>query len=122
DDGDSRTPGQNPFSLLDLRQRTQILTLSELHILSPTIVNEFTAGFSRSHYSVLLPVSVQPSGVQSFVSGLPIGQFKIGGVATAAVASDAPRAALLALLAGGMVRPRLDEAATEPDPEPGLAA
>ena len=87
DDGDSRTPGQNPFSLLDLRQRTQILTLSELHILSPTIVNEFTAGFSRSHYSVLLPVSVQPSGVQSFVSGLPIGQFKIGGGATAGAAA-----------------------------------
>jgi hypothetical protein len=79
DDGDSTTPGQNPFSLSVLRQRTQILTLSELHVISPSVVNDFTAGLSRVHYGVSLPVSIQPSGVEPFVKGLPIGQIKIGG-------------------------------------------
>src|SRR5207247_10810661 len=73
DDGDSTTPEQNPFSLSLLRQRTQILTLSELHVISPSVVNDFTAGLSRVHYGVMLPVSIQPSGVEPFVKGLPIG-------------------------------------------------
>src|SRR3989475_3408280 len=79
DDGDSTTPGQNPFSLSMLKQRTQILTLSELHVISPSVVNDFTAGLSRVHYGVMLPVSIQPLGVEPFVKGLPIGQIKIGG-------------------------------------------
>jgi len=79
DDGDSTTPGQNPFSLSLLKQRTQILTFSELHVISPSVVNDFTAGLSRVHYGVKLPVSIQPPGVEPFVKGLPIGQIKIGG-------------------------------------------
>src|SRR2546430_30217 len=49
DDGDSTTSGQNPFSLSMLKQRTQILTLSELHVISPSVVNDFTAGLLAGH-------------------------------------------------------------------------
>src|SRR2546427_3373876 len=79
DDGDSTMPGQNPCNLNMLKQRTQILTLSELHVISPSVVNDFTAGLSRVHYGVMLPLSIRPPGVEPFVKGLPIGQIKIGG-------------------------------------------
>ena len=87
DDGISTTPQANPFSLVVLPIRTQILTLAEVHIFSPNVVNSFTAGFSRVNYLITLPISIQPPGVESFVTGIPVGQFKIGGGTTAGVAA-----------------------------------
>src|SRR5207247_8866076 len=45
----------------------------------PRVVNDATAGPSRVDYGVMLPVSIQASGVEACVKGLPIGQIKIGG-------------------------------------------
>ena len=47
DYGDNVGTGQNPFSLVNNSERAQILSLSDTHIFSPTMVNNFTAGFSR---------------------------------------------------------------------------
>ena len=90
DDGESNTPGQNPFSLLLVKQRTQIASVSETHIFSPNVVNNFTAGFARPNFRVVLPVSIHPAGVEPFVLGSSIGQIKIGGGATVGAAGLTP--------------------------------
>lgn len=79
DDGASVTPGDNPYTVSTATLRTQILSLTETHIISPTIVNSFTAGYSRPKLRLLLPVTVVPAGTESFVTGLPLGQIKVGG-------------------------------------------
>ena len=79
DDGDSVQPQQNPLSTLTLAQRTQLLSLSEVHIFSPNVVNNFTAGFSRAHWRFQYSVSVTPSGAAPLLPGKPNGQLNIGG-------------------------------------------
>ena len=81
DDGLLQTPQDNPFSLQALQNRAQVVSLSEIHIFSPSIVNSFTAGFSRVNYFNQLPVGVRPSGANPLVSDdlHDIAQIKIGG-------------------------------------------
>lgn len=79
DDGVSVTPGQNPLSVLNLIQRVQVLSLNEIHVFSPNVVNTFTAGYSRAWWRFQYGVSATPPGVQSFVAGKPPGQLNIGG-------------------------------------------
>jgi len=81
DQGDNVGTGQNPFSLVSNSEKAQVLNLSETHIFSPTIVNNFTAGFSRVWFRYFYSVSVAPAGVQPFVVGKPLGQINIGGAA-----------------------------------------
>ena len=83
DDGDVINPGDNPFSLQTLRSRTQLISLSETHIFSSNVVNMFTAGFARVYFRIYLPVAVKPAGLEPIVAGQLLGQFKIGGGATA---------------------------------------
>ena len=78
DDGEVVTPGANPYSLILNATTVQVLTLMETHVFSASVVNTFTAGYSRPTLTSLLPVAVQPPGVQSFVAGLPLGQIRIG--------------------------------------------
>jgi hypothetical protein len=79
DDGASVTPGQNPLSVLNLIQRVQVLNLTHIHVFSPTVLNTFTAGYSRAWWRFQYGVSTTPPGVQSFVAGKPPGQLNIGG-------------------------------------------
>ncbi len=79
DDGESVTPGANPYSLLSALLRTQLLSLGETRIFSANIVNTFTAGYARPNLHVILPVSIQPSGTKPFVTGSQLGQLRIGG-------------------------------------------
>src|SRR3989449_6147739 len=79
DVGDNVGTGQNPFSLVNNSERAQVLSLSDTHIFSPTMVNNFTAGFSRVWFRYFYSVSVSPAGVQPFVFGKPPGQINIGG-------------------------------------------
>ena len=79
DDGATLNPGANPFSLLTLASRTQVLSLGEIHVVSPNVVNNFTAGYSRAWYRFQYSVTVAPAGVTPFLSGKPIGQLNIGG-------------------------------------------
>src|SRR5206468_3626278 len=73
DVGDNVGTGQNPFSLVNNSERAQVLSLSDTHIFSPTMVNNFTAGFSRVWFRYFYSVSVSPAGVQPFVVGKPPG-------------------------------------------------
>ena len=79
DDGVSTTPGQNPFQIQDIIQRIQLLSLTHIHVFSPTVINTFTAGYSRAWYRFLYSVSVTPPGVEPWVLGKPAGQIQIGG-------------------------------------------
>src|SRR5712692_8086262 len=79
DDGDNVGTGQNPFSLVNNLERAQVLSLSETHVFSPSMVNNFTAGFSRVWFRYFYSVSVSPAGVEPFVVGKPPGQINIGG-------------------------------------------
>ncbi len=79
DYGDNVGTGQNPFSLVNNSERAQVLSLADTHIFSPTMVNNFTAGFSRVWFRYFYSVSISPPGVQPFVVGKPPGQINIGG-------------------------------------------
>src|SRR5262249_8260821 len=52
DDGDSLTPSANPLFAQGLRLRSHVLTLQESHVVSPRVLNTFTAGFSRAEYNI----------------------------------------------------------------------
>src|SRR5207247_11315901 len=66
--------------LVNNAQRADVLSLSDTHIFSPTMVNNFTAGFSRVWFRYFYSVSIStPPGVQPFVVGKPVGQINIGG-------------------------------------------
>ncbi len=81
DDGESITTGNNPYSQLANSLRTQVLTLTETHIFSSSVVNSFTTGFSRPNLTVLCPTAVTIPGANTLIAGLPpnyMAQIKIG--------------------------------------------
>ncbi len=79
DDGDNVGTGQNPFSLVTNLEKAQVVSLGEVHVFSPNMVNNFTAGFSRVWYRYFYSVSISPPGVEPYVAGRPPGQISIGG-------------------------------------------
>ena len=79
DDGTNDATGQNPFSLVTNAEKAQVFSLSETHIFSPTIVNNFTVGASRVWFRYVYSLSTTPPGVEPFVVGKPVGQINIGG-------------------------------------------
>jgi hypothetical protein len=89
DDGDNVGTGQNSFSSVSNKERAQVLSLSDTHIFSPTMVNNFTAGFSRVWFRYFYSVSVSPAGVEPFVAGKPPGQINIGGAQGSTVITPA---------------------------------
>jgi hypothetical protein len=82
DDGDSLIPGADPLFASYTLLRNQVASLTELHIFSPRIINNFTAGFSRAGYN-LNPSSLAAFTPDlSFVNGGGPGGIVIGGGAT----------------------------------------
>lgn len=78
DDGESLTPQVANTFQNSLRVRTQVVSLTEVHVFSPSILNTFTGGFSRATFSsqdvplIQLPVNL------TFIQGAPLGQIAIG--------------------------------------------
>lgn len=77
DDGDSQTPGDNPFTQSANKIRSQVFSLEESHVLSPTIINIFRIGFTRVRWNFdgAPPFDTQNLG---FVKGRPVGNIRIG--------------------------------------------
>src|SRR3989440_2422320 len=50
DDSEAHSPTSNPFTLVDIFLREQVASLSETHVISPTILNKATVGFSRGGF------------------------------------------------------------------------
>src|SRR5439155_13276738 len=76
DDSAADTPSANPLSLVNLRVRNQVASVSETHVFSPRVLNKVTFGFSRGAYFFDGRTPVDLSG---FVQGRPIGAVTIGG-------------------------------------------
>jgi Carboxypeptidase regulatory-like domain len=80
DDSEAHSPTNNPFSLVDIFLREQVISLSETHIFSPNLVNKATFGFSRGRFyfnggtTVTLPGWIH--------TGQPVGAVVVGGGTT----------------------------------------
>ena len=82
DDSFANTPTANPLSLDRVNLREQVTSISETHILSASLVNKATFGFSRGgfYFTGYLPASLV--GLPSFVPGKPTGAVVVGGGTT----------------------------------------
>jgi hypothetical protein len=61
--------------------RDSFLTLSETHILSPTVSNTARLSFSRTNFSAFrVPGDPLAAGIPSLIVGLPFGSFSISGL------------------------------------------
>jgi hypothetical protein len=82
DDGNSVIPSADPLFGSHLTLRSQVASVQETHILSPRILNTFSAGFSRAAFN-FDPLSLAnfPSSL-SFVNGAGPGGIVIGGGVT----------------------------------------
>jgi hypothetical protein len=88
DDSDQVLPQNFPeFPNLALN-RKQVLTLEERRIISPTVVNEFRFGFSRSMPSEL--VSENTRSLQ-LIAGRPLGTITVSGLADVGTDSSTPK-------------------------------
>ncbi|HKQ87628.1 MAG TPA: carboxypeptidase-like regulatory domain-containing protein [Candidatus Acidoferrales bacterium] len=82
DDSFANTPTTNPLSLDIVTLREQVVSVSETHIFSPTLVNKATFGFSRGafYFDGYVPPSL--AGTPGFVPGKPVGAVIVGGGTT----------------------------------------
>jgi hypothetical protein len=79
DDGNSLIPVADPLFASYSTLRAQVASVQETHILSPSKLNTFRAGFSRAGYN-LDPVSLAAfNPALDFVTGAGPGGFTIGG-------------------------------------------
>ena len=88
DNGEKASPPANPLFLTVSPQRSHLVGLQETHIFSPTVLNTFTAGFSRRDASSGTPPLGQFPANLSFLAGLPPGTITIGGGIASSVASS----------------------------------
>ena len=79
DDGESISPSANPYSLLVARLRTQVLSLTETHVVSANVVNTFTAGYARPNLGIFQPVTIQPPGAEPLVVGGALPRLNLAG-------------------------------------------
>jgi carboxypeptidase family protein len=84
DDGYNLTPMQDPNFATNTTLRSQVLSLQEEHIFSPSVINTFTVGFSRAAYFYATPPRVSIPANLSFVTGQVPGRISIGGGVTGA--------------------------------------
>ena len=87
DDGNSQIPQADPLFASGERLRSQVASIRETHVFSPSVLNTATAGFSRAEFN-LDPVSLAafPAN-QSFVEGGGPGGIVVnGGVTTTGLA------------------------------------
>ncbi len=82
DDGNSLVPLADPLFASALALRSQVISLQETHILSPRILNTFTAGFSRAGFANNSSPYVSFPADVSFVQGRGPGGIVIGGGVT----------------------------------------
>jgi hypothetical protein len=79
DDGFSNTPTANPLSVTVSTLRSQVLSLQETHVFSPTVLNTFRAGYSRARFFWDQPPTVPISPAQAPIAGRPMAKLTIGG-------------------------------------------
>jgi len=80
DDSEAHSPGNNPITLVDILLREQVVSLSETHIFSPSVVNKATLGFSRGAFYFNSGTTVNLPGWVN--NGQPVGAIVVGGGTT----------------------------------------
>jgi hypothetical protein len=87
DDGTSLLPLGDPLFASFTPLRMQVLSLTETHVFSPSILNTATVGFSRASFALSsVPLASFPASL-SFVDGLGPGGIIVGGGVTTTAAS-----------------------------------
>ena len=82
DDGNSLIPLADPLFASYTQLRMQVLSLTETKLISNSVLNVATFGFSRASFALgSVPLATIPSGL-SFVSGMGPGGIVVGGGAT----------------------------------------
>lgn len=80
DDSTAHSPTSNPFTVDDIFLREQVVSLSETHIFSASVLNRATFGFSRGGFYFNSGTTVNlPSWVNA---GQPVGAVVVGGGTT----------------------------------------
>jgi hypothetical protein len=80
DDSEAHSPTNNPFTLVDIFLREQVVSLSETHTFSASLLNKSTFGFSRGAFYFNSGTTVNlPSWVND---GQPVGAIVVGGGTT----------------------------------------
>jgi hypothetical protein len=77
DDGRNLTPGANPLTQTSSILRSQVASIEETHIISPSVLNIARFGFSRAKWDLLAAPPETPPGT-SFVPGQPVGDISVG--------------------------------------------
>jgi len=80
DDSEAHSPTNNPFSLVDIFLREQVISLSETHVFSPSLLNRATFGFSRGKFHFNGGTTVNLPGW--IHAGQPVGAVVVGGGTT----------------------------------------
>ena len=89
DQGHSVIPLPDPLFAAALRLGAQVASLEETHVLSPSMLNTFRAGFSRAAFNYdSATLAMFPAGL-SFVKGADPGSIAIGGGAVATAITTA---------------------------------
>jgi Carboxypeptidase regulatory-like domain len=80
DDSDAHSPTNNPFTFVNVLLREQVVSLSETHVFSPSVVNRATFGFSRGDfYFDSGTTAALPGWIHS---NQPVGALVVGGGTT----------------------------------------
>jgi len=80
DDSEAHSPTSNPISFVDVSLREQVVSLSETHVFSPSLVNKATFGFSRGDFYFNSGTTVDLPGW--IHSSQPVGALVVGGGTT----------------------------------------
>jgi hypothetical protein len=80
DDSDAHSPTANPISFVTSRLREQVVSLTETHIFSPSVVNRATFGFSRGAFFFNSGTTVDLPGW--IHADQPVGALVVGGGTT----------------------------------------
>ena len=76
DDSTADTPSQNPLSRVNESLRSQVASVQEQHVFSPSVLNTARFGFSRASYFF---TGYSPLSLPGWVAGKPIGAIVISG-------------------------------------------
>ena len=82
DDGTSLIPQPDPLFGSNVILRSQVASIQETHIVSPTVLNNFSAGFSRAGFKLGSALLASFPSNLSFVNGAGPGGIVIGGGVT----------------------------------------
>jgi hypothetical protein len=80
DDSEAHSPTSNPISFVNVSLREQVVSFSETHIFSPSVVNSATFGFSRGDFYFNSGTTVALPGW--IHSNQPVGALVVGGGTT----------------------------------------